>query len=78
MHKNYGEVLDGGIRQLKSEIFDVVWRWIRGLDQRGVVLCLVNNFWFRIFTDTRNYELEAFGVPVNIKWNKLDWSGVEL
>ena len=22
--------------------------------------------------------MEAFGVPVNIKWNKLDWSGVEL
>ena len=31
----------------------------------------------RIFTDTRNYELQAFGVPVNIQWNKLDWSGVE-
>ena len=44
MHKNYGEVLDGGIRQLKSEIFDVVWRWIRGLDQRGVVFVLDEQF----------------------------------
>ena len=31
----------------------------------------------RIFTDTRNYELQAFGVPVNIQWNKFGWSGVE-
>ena len=21
--------------------------------------------------------MQAFGVPVNIQWNKLDWSGVE-
>ena len=69
---------NGRIRQLKSEIFDVVWRWISGQDQRGVVFVFDEQLFLdRIFTDTRNYELQAFGVPVNIQWNKFGWSGVE-
>ena len=60
---------NGRIRQLKSEIFDVVWRWISGQDQRGVVFVFGEQFLVRIFTNTRNYVLQAYGVPVNIQWN---------